>query len=365
MGGGSTKPEHMLIILPMPRPTKIIDRIIANHPQFTVTFKQTKLTMAVEEGEIPTEIYKDATILVTLAAVPPSPESCPKLELIHFLSAGTNHVANSRIYKETTIPLTTSSGIHGPQIAEWVVMTALANSHHFKLLNDWQKEHYWGHNLNSFGAVKDQVGSRLGILGYGSIGRQVGRMGKAMGMDVVAYTASPRDTPESKEDHGFIIPGTGDSRGEYPSAWYSGLDKKSLHNFLRQDIDILMISVPLTKATKHFLAKEEFEILGKSRNTFISNISRGQILEQDDLIAALKKSPTEGGLRGAALDVTDPEPLPESNELWSMPNVFITPHVSGQGAKYVDRSFAIVEINLDRRESGGKLLNIVDRERGY
>lgn len=70
-----------------------------------------------------------------------------------------------------------------------------------------------------------------------------------MGMDVLAYTASPRTTPESRKDHGFIVPGTGDPDGSIPSAWYSGLDKASLHTFLKQDLDVLVIGVPLTSVT--------------------------------------------------------------------------------------------------------------------
>jgi hypothetical protein len=67
-----------------------------------------------------------------------------------------------------------------------------------------------------------------------------------MGSDVIAYTASPRKTPESRRDDGFIVPGTGDAEGSIPSAWYSGLDKESLHEFLRQGIDLLVLCVPLT-----------------------------------------------------------------------------------------------------------------------
>jgi hypothetical protein len=67
-----------------------------------------------------------------------------------------------------------------------------------------------------------------------------------MGMDVIAYTATPKDTPESRRDHGYVIPGIGDPDGTIPSAWFSGLDKPSLHKFLAQNIDLLVISVPLT-----------------------------------------------------------------------------------------------------------------------
>ena len=67
-----------------------------------------------------------------------------------------------------------------------------------------------------------------------------------MGMDVIAYTASPRKTPESKKDDGYIVPGTGDPNGEFPSAWYSGTAKEDVHEFLKQEIDLLVVAVPLT-----------------------------------------------------------------------------------------------------------------------
>lgn len=195
-----------------------------------------------------------------------------------------------------------------------------------------------------------------------------------MGMDVIAYTATPKPTEESRRDHGFVVPGTGDPDGSIPSAWYSGLDKSSLHSFLEKDIDHLVIAVPLTEQTTHFLGREEFEIFTRTRQAFLSNISRGKVIKQDDLIDALKKGlqesslpPTttaemnnkEGGglggglgLGGAALDVTDPEPLPEDNELWTLPNAFISPHISWAGTSYVDRAFRVFEVNLDRLERG-------------
>lgn len=74
----------------------------------------------------------------------------------------------------------------------------------------------------------------------------VAHVAKAMGMDVIAYTASPRKTPESKHDNGYIVPGTGDPDGSIPSAWYSGTNKEDIHEFLKQEIDLLVVSVPLT-----------------------------------------------------------------------------------------------------------------------
>lgn len=89
------------------------------------------------------------------------------------------------------------------------------------------------------------------------------------------------------------------------------------------------------------------------------------MLVQDDLIAALKKPKSEGGLRGAALDVTDPEPLNEESELWDLENVAVTPHISSISTDYLDRTFAILERNLTNLEEGKKLINQVDRKRGY
>jgi phosphoglycerate dehydrogenase-like enzyme len=97
------------------------------------------------------------------------------------------------------------------------------------------------------------------------------------------------------------------------------------------------------------------------KKTFISNISRGKIIKQDDLIAALRA----GKLRGAALDVATPEPLPSDSELWDVPNLILTPHISGLSKAYTDRSFQILSANLTKIEKGDKLFNVVDRKKGY
>ena len=256
-------------------------------------------------------------------------------------------------------------------------MTSLVASHKYNALHDWQKENAWygpGGANYIFQSISNNVNRRMGILGYGSIGRQVARLARGMGMDVVVATSSPRLTPESKRDTGYVVPGIGDPEGEVPSQWFTVNDKESLHEFLRQGLDQLLISVPLTKGTKGMLGKEEFEILGK-RNTFVINIARGEIIEQEDLISALeeferdKDAVKEGrkrkGLRGAALDVTSPEPLPKDHPLWDAPNCIITPHMSSLSNDYSDRVLEVLEINLEKMATGQGLINAVDRELGY
>ena len=195
---------------------------------------------------------------------------------------------------------------------------------------------------------------------------QVARVAVAMGMQVLAYTHSPRETPESRRDTGYIVPGTGDPDGTLPISWHHGSSKAALHDFLSQDLDYLLISLPLTAQTTHLLGAEEFTVLSSSctrrgRKPFITNISRGKILDQEALIASLKS----GELGGAALDVTDPEPLPADHPLWEAPNVRIAPHMSSFGVEYLGRAFDVLRVNLGRAERGERLVNEYNRRKGY
>lgn len=240
-------------------------------------------------------------------------------------------------------------------------MMDLVHSHNYTKLYGLQQKREWKPSAGM--NVSDRVGKRVGILGYGSIGRQVARVAKAMAMDIIAYTASPRKTPESKHDNGYIVPGTGDPKGELPSEWYSGTTREDVHEFLKQEIDLLVIAVPLTEKTRHVLSTPEFELLHKSnpRGTYVANIARGPIIDQKALVDALEK----GLIKGAALDVTDPEPLPADDPLWTAPNVLITPHISGSSDVYADRGFQLLIEQIKRKRSGKKLINEVNRERGY
>ena len=117
------------------------------------------------------------------------------------------------------------------------------------------------------------------------------------------------------------------------------------------------------KETTHFLSTPEFDLLANSNpnGTYIANISRGGIIDQPALIKALESKQ----ISGAALDVTDPEPLPADDPLWSAPNVLITPHISGSTTVYAERAFQVLAENLRRVRDGGRIVNLIDREKGY
>ncbi|KKY21701.1 putative 2-hydroxyacid dehydrogenase [Phaeomoniella chlamydospora] len=307
---------------------------------------------------VPKDVWKKTKYLITLANFPDSLDLVPNLKWIHLSSAGSNQIQNHPVYTDTKdIIITNSSGIHGPQIAEWTIMNMLIARHKYNQTYEWQKQHLWGPSAN-LSPVIDHVGQRIAA-----------RVCSAMGMTVLAYTASPRPTASSRHDNGFIVPSTGDPDGTIPSAWYSGTSTTALHTFLSQSLSYLLISVPLTASTRHLISTPELAILRRS-GTYIINIARGPILDTDALISTLNSGPdpsTGNSLVGAALDVTDPEPLPKDHPLWETRDVIISPHVSGLATNYMERSLKVWEGNLTRLlEKGEKgMWNVVDREKGY
>lgn len=222
---------------------------------------------------------------------------------------------------------------------------------------DYQRQAKW---TKTFPNIEDSPGMRMGILGYGAIGRQCARLANAMGMEVYAFTRSEKSTLEQRRDSSYCVAGLGDPEGLIPTRWFHGSTKSEIHKFLDQDLDILVLSSPLTEATEKIIDREAFRILAKKK-TFLSNIARGQLVDTDALVEALQ----QGQIRGAAADVTDPEPLPDGHPLFTVPNVFITPHISWWTPKYFDRILDILEANLGRLNDEEALLNVVNRALHY
>lgn len=174
-------------------------------------------------------------------------------------------------------------------------------------------------------------------------------------MEVYAFTHRERSTPETRHfEGGYFVPNTGDPEGTIPTKWFSGSDRDAVDNFISQDLDILVLALPFTATNRGFIGRKQFQIMSK-RKTFVSNISRGPIVDTDALVEALN----EGMIRGAALDVTDPEPLPKGHPLWKCPNVFISPHVAWQSTSIAGWVMDIVLQNLERLDKDKPLLNLI------
>ncbi|OAA38220.1 NAD(P)-binding domain protein [Beauveria brongniartii RCEF 3172] len=360
---------HKLVLAdPRALPKDALDRLHTRFPDLKVQHYDADAT----------DPWADATLALGTTFDLPSVEQAKKLELFQLTSAGADGLVGKPIFDDTKISFCTASGVHGPQISEWVVSTFLAFQHRLPEYLENQHQRKWQPSKTP---TDDSVGQRVqvlllsppsqpsfplttpllrGILGYGSVGRQVARLCKAMGMLVHAYTLHPRRTPSSRRDDSYAPPGLGDPSGALPDRWFAGGSTAELHAFLGSGLDLLVVALPLTPQTRGLVAQAEFEVL-RANKTFVSNIGRGPIVDTEDLVTALER----GVIRGAALDVTDPEPLPEDHPLWRAKNVIITPHVSGGSSKYMERVFEVLLVNLTRFSNGERLMNLINRKEGY
>ncbi|KAG0643526.1 hypothetical protein HOY80DRAFT_1033051 [Tuber brumale] len=354
--------ENILVALSRKEPPKGYDRLVKKFPNCAFNFYslgepdgQWHFAMPDDSPRL-SELLRQATVLLVDWTLPKI-KQVPNLKILQLPIAGFDHVVGQPLYTDTKITFCTSSGIYSTKIAELVFLTLLSIHNSFDQLLSQQRSHIW--NDSKYSLPEDLLGTTIGILGYGSIGRQVARVASGLGMKIHAYTAFPRQTPESRVDRGYILPGTGDQKGELPDAWFSGTDKPSLHTFL-SGIGVLVCSLPLTDLTRGMLSTAEFEILGK-RKAYVINVSRGGVIDHDALTRALK----EGLLGGASLDVTEPEPLPTDSVLWDMKNVVITPHIGGSSKDHFARVVDLFEASLCRLSAGESMFNIVERGRGY
>ena len=179
-------------------------------------------------------------------------------------------------------------------------------------------------------------GKTVGILGLGAIGQSVAAACAALGMVVIGTRMRVQPTPGLAEVHPPEQLGTVLGRSDY-----------------------LIVTLPLTPKTRHMLGAKELAWL--RRESFLIHVSRGGIVDEAALVAALHA----GNLAGAGLDVFEDEPLPQSSPLWNAPNLIITPHVGGHVVDYLDRALDVLIDNLECLEQGRPPRNLVDRERGY
>jgi phosphoglycerate dehydrogenase-like enzyme len=246
---------------------------------------------------------------------------------------------------------TTLSGAASPQMAEHVVLMMLALGHHLPELFDLQRRAEWPSERWKRFSPKELNTSVVGIVGYGSIGREVARLLYAFGTTVLA---TKRDVMHP-EDQGYRHEGQGDPQGDLVRRLYP---PQALRSMLKE-CDFVVVTLPLTAETRQVMAAEELAAMKPS--ACLVNVSRGEVVDHAALIAALR----ERKIAGAALDVFPEEPLPADNPLWKLPNVIITPHISGFSPHYDERAVELFSENLRRYLAGLPLYNQIDPGRGY
>ena len=247
--------------------------------------------------------------------------------------------------------ITTSSGTAASQISEFVMMLMLSLGHGIPRMYEDRVTRSWSEDYFDQHPPVELRGSLVGIVGYGSVGRQVARLCHAYGASVVA---TKRNIGQLK-DEGYHIPGIGDPDGCLVDRVYEVEELCTMVS----SCDFIVVAVPLTSRT-HGLV--DWRVLESMKTTaYLVDVSRGGVVDHAALIEALKGK----NIAGAALDVFPTEPLPQDSLLWDMPNVILSSHVAGASKYIYRRTMDLFIENLRRYLSGLPLLNRFDPSQGY
>lgn len=249
-------------------------------------------------------------------------EYARNLDLFACAFAGTEHLPMDALEKRN-VAVTNAGGIHAPGIAEGALGNMLVFAR--RLHEGWRRkqEREWRHFQSG-----ELTGSTVTIVGLGSIGQALTKRLSGMEVSTIGVRYSPEKGGLTDEVIGF--------------------ESAELHTALART-EYLVIACPLTETTRGLIGEAEFATLPPE--AVVINVARGPIIDTDALVGAIQIN----SIRGAALDVTDPEPLPPEHVLWTFENVLITPHTGGHTPKHWDRLAEIVAGNVERLDGAGDL----------
>jgi phosphoglycerate dehydrogenase-like enzyme len=262
-------------------------------------------------------VAADAPVLVTFRWEPAY--LTPGLCWVQAISAGTEHLPAAEL-DAAGVVLTSARGIHGHQVAEHAFALLLAMTRGIAPAVRAQAEREW-----RWQEVAELSGMTMGVLGLGIIGEAVAERAAAFGMRVI---------------------GTKRDRSGYAGAATEVLGPDGTLEVCRR-ADVLVVVLPGGEATRHVVGAAELAALGEG---WLVSVGRGSVVDENALVAAL----TEGGLRGAGLDVYETEPLPEGSPLWGLPNVVISPHCAGATPHYGARLAEVFAANLAAFRGAGE-----------
>jgi D-2-hydroxyacid dehydrogenase (NADP+) len=317
----------LVVLINTELPGSVLTRIRDISPRLT-------LVSAAQLAERP-EWLAETEILYTHHIAADRVASAPGLKWVQTLGAGVEWLLTPEVRRREDLIVTNTSGIHAQPIAEHVFGFVLMFARQLHGAVRRQVAHDWDSDALR-NDVTTLVGATLGIVGLGAIGRRIAEIANAFGMRVTAFKRTPGGAPGVERVFG---PG-------------------QLAPFLKE-AEYVVNSLPLTEQTRGFFGPAEFAAMRS--DAILINIGRGATVRTDALVEALKS----GRIAGAALDVTDPEPLPAEHPLWALENVIITPHYSGAHPGYVQRASAIFLENLVSYLAGEPLTNVVDKHAGY
>lgn len=309
-------------------PRELADKISARWPQMKVVYLPNYDHVA---DEIP-----DTGILVGFSLRSEQFSRAKKLKWIHATAAGVGQLMYPAL-RQSNIVVTNARGIHSEPMAEHILGTIIALARRFPDAFRFQQQSHWAQQEIWDMRPRELQGQTLLIVGFGSIGRELARRAQPLRMRIWGVTRSGRSDAQFVER---IFP------------------ISELEEVLPQ-ADFVVLAAPETPETQKMIGAKEFSRMKPS--AYFINVARGTLVDQTALTAALQSHK----IAGAALDVTEHEPLPPEDSLWKLENVFITPHISAVTDRLWERQEALLMENLERWFSGRELLNRVDLQRGY
>jgi phosphoglycerate dehydrogenase-like enzyme len=336
--------QEIVVLSTMRFTDELLDKLRAVSPRLVV--KQ-RTCHGAEEVE---QVLEDGVEVLYTFYLSADLSRAPDLKWVQLHSAGVDHLLDHPLMK-SDILLTTTSGIHATPIAEYVFASILAFNRRVPQMLTYQSRREWPQGRWNLFARPELRDRTLGIIGYGSIGREVGRIARCFGMRVVATKRSV----SQMRDVGYAVQGTGDRKGALLD---EAFPPERLSDMLGL-CDYVVVTVPLTPETRKLIGEAGLRAMKPS--AYLVNISRGETVDEAALIRALQ----EGWIAGAGLDVFEEEPLPSDSPLYDLENVILSPHVSGFTLRYDERASDLFAENLRRYLTGEPLLNLVDKERGY
>jgi len=339
----NTAPVDVLITVPFS--DAILDELSAISPRLRFHSYTAK-----RPEDIPADAWQKAEILYT-DQVLPAPEQVPNLRWIQFHWAGVDFALDAPLLKKPEIAATTLSGAAAPQMAEFVLTMMLALGHHLPHFAASQQKAEWPKGSSERLRPLELRGSTVGLVGYGSICRELARLIQPFHATILA---TKRDVMRP-QDTGYMAEGLGDPEGNLFNRLYP---IQALRSMLKE-CDFVVVALPLNDSTRGLITAADLAVM--KPHAMLVDVGRGGIIDTAALISLLQ----EKKIGGAALDVFEEEPLPANSPFWKLPNTIITPHIAGISQYYNQRAADLFAENLKRYLSGDALQNRFDPQQGY
>lgn len=291
--------------------------------------------------ELPAEVLREAEVMYTSLAFP-TPRQAPRLRWVQLDTSGADHVRGTPVWENEAVTITSIAGVSPRPVAEYVLAMVLGFARRLPNAARMRDHRHWPTHRERwelYGPLPVS-GSRMAIIGYGRIGREIARSARAFGIEVVGVSRTGSRAYGDEVENVRVVP-------------VAGLEEALA------EADWVVVCAPGTPETMGLIGASQFTAM--KDGAYLVNVSRGGVVGEDALLAALDA----GTLAGAALDVFESEPLPGDSSLWEDWRIILTQHISGLACDYQERVRGLFKENLARYLAGEPLANVIDRRLGY